>query len=327
MAWIQTFAGHVGMAIDLGEKKLGNDVASMVYLLSSTVMSVLMMAWSKVNPNDISAVQTQFFRGLLVTILIFFYSSYKNISLTVATRSEDRLRIIRNLIASLFDVLVFYTITKIPMSTVLMLQTSSPFIIAFMDHFIYKTTYTKTEGLLSLVSVLGVSLVIKPDLFFDVQNLQSDYGYVEGSERIFWIVLFLIGVICWSGSVIMLKALARLNTMALSFPFGICIALSSATMEIQFLQLINCPYRIYFEAVFFVGICSFIDQYGFVKANQIGNPAKLGMLNNMNVVLSFMFEIYYLKEHREWYSFVGAVIIIGSSMALSISRSKQRVKN
>lgn len=308
--------------ITLTEKQIGDNASSIIYLLIAMSTYVLMLAWTRVHADQITPIQAQCIRGALVTGLIYLYSRHNNIPLTVANRRQDKLRILRNVIASLFNVASFFVVTRVPMSTILIVQASSPFMIAFIDHFFHKTTYTRVEIIFSFVSVFGVTFMIKPDLFLDIEVTQqvTTHSYAEGPERIFWIIFFIIATMFWSGSVVMLKAMRNMNPMAMNLPFGICLALTSPLIEITYESIKNPSAWIYVQAIFFLGIISFLNQHTYVKANQMGKPAKLGMLNNLNVVLSFLFEILYLGEHREWYSFVGAFIIVGSSIILSISR-------
>lgn len=303
------------------ENKLGNNISSIIYIFIAISTNFTMLAWSKVHVNQLPPVQGQAFRGILITILIYIYSAHKRIPLYCENISQDRLRILRNVIASSYNIVLFFIVIKVPMSTTFMIQTSSPFMIAAIDHVFHKTTYTKVEIIFSFVSMAGVLFIIKPELFVEIENIDlTQYGYSEGAERVFLTLFLVFAVICWSGSVVMLKALKNMNAMTMNFPFGICMTIASSLLQIEAKQVKNPSIWIYIQSIFILGIVTFINQHTYVKANQLGKPAKIAMLTNLNVVLSFLFEIFYLKEEAQWFSFVGATLIVGSSLILSISR-------
>jgi len=165
-------------------------------------------------------------------------------------------------------------------------------------------------------------LIIKPDLFLDVDLSQqaAKYGYAEGSERLFWISLSFVAVSIWCVSIIMMKALKGMNATTLNFPFGITMMIGSALSQIEMQQAKHQTLWVYVQVLVFMGLATFINQHTYVKANQLGKPAKITMLTNLNAVCSFLFEIFYLGESAHWISLVGAVLIVGSSVALSVSR-------
>jgi len=327
MGFIQNLYGRYEDFIDYSEKRLGNNTASIIYVLIAIVTNCAMVIFSKINADELPPVQGQVYRGILVTSLVYIYSKHKGISLDVPDKSKNRLRIIRNLIAGSFNIVLAYIVTKIPMSTCMLIQTSSPFIIAFLDHIFHKTTYTKIEMIFSFVSMSGVIFIIKPDLFFqiDAPNL-TQYGYAEGTERLFWIILFVIATILWSGSVVMLKYLKELNPMAMNFPFGICLAVNSALLQVTYEQVKVVSFWLLIQVPIIFGLITFINQHTYVKSIQLGKPAKISMLTNLSVVISFGFEIFYLKESAHWASLIGSVLIVGSSLILSISRLEQSPK-
>ena len=90
--------------VDLLEKHLGANHCSIIYILCAIITNFTMMAWSKTHSDVVPAVQAQAFRGVFVTVLIYIYSQNKGINLAVSDRSKDRLRILRNVIASLFNI-------------------------------------------------------------------------------------------------------------------------------------------------------------------------------------------------------------------------------
>jgi len=304
------------------EKSLGDNYSSIIYVLIAIVTNSGMIAWSKVHADVLPPVQSQLFRGILCTTFIYAYAQYKDIPLAVSDRRKDVIRILRNVLAAGFNVFVYFVVTKIPMSTFMLIQTSSPFMVAFLDHLYLKTSYNKIEAILSLVSLSGVALIIKPDLIVDVDLSQqaAKYGYAEGSERLFWIVVTFFGVFIWCISIVLMKALKGMHAMTLNFPFGITMMMGSALCQIEMQQAKHQTSWVYLQILVVLGLITFINQHTYVKANQLGKPAKITMLTNLNVVCSFLFEIFYLGESAHWISLVGALLIVGASVALSVSR-------
>ena len=185
----------------------------------------------------------------------------------------------------------------------------------------HRTTYTKIEAIFSFVSFAGVVFIIRPDLFVTVESVdQSSYGYAEGTERFFWMIVFFVALIFWSGSVVMMKALKDMETMAVNLPFGICTTIAAALLQISFEQVNSISFPLLVQLVVVMEIATFLNQHTYVRANQLGKPAKLALLTNLYVVLGFLFEIFYLGESQPWFSSIGALLILGSSIVLAVSR-------
>jgi len=322
MPFLKSLYGRYEDLVGATEKALGDNYSSIIYILIAIVTNSGMIAWSKVHADVLPPVQSQLYRGILMTVLIYAYARYKDIPLTVKDKQKDFIRIMRNVLAAGFNIFVYFIVTKIPMSTFMLVQTSSPFMVAFLDHLYLKTSYNKAEAILSVVSLSGVLLIIKPDLFFDVDLSQqaAKYGYSEGSERLFWIVLTFIGVFIWCISIVLMKFLKGMHAMTLNFPFGITMMMGSAFCQIEMAQAKQQTSWVYAQILVVLGLVTFINQHTYVKANQLGKPAKITMLTNLNVVCSFLFEIFYLGESAHWVSLLGALLIVGASVALSFSR-------
>ena len=306
------------------EKSLGNDMASIIYMIGSGILWFIMSMVSKIEMHEINIIQSQVFRGVSMIILSNIIMRKFNIEVIVPDRRLERRRILRNALGVQYNVCYFFMISKIPLSETMILQTMSTFMIAYLDFLINKTKYSKLEIILSIISFLGVILIIKPELFIsgyvEPEHLKH---YAQGYERLFWISVFLISIMAFSYSVIIIGELKSLNPLTLNYPFGILLVIFNIVAQIFYESCQQYTVYLFIKLFMLIGIAAFFSSLLYLKANQLGKPGKLGVLLNLSVVYSFIFEIFYLHETPSVISLSGSLLVIISSIILSLNITKK----
>jgi len=307
------------------EKKLGDDIASTIYSLLNTSLWFSGLAFTRLYVKDANPVQIQFWRGLVQLVMSVIAMKEYNIPAAVKGSVNERLRMLRNLIGATQVLFVLYAVQKMPISDINVLYGMAPFVVAFFDRLWLKAEYQMSEGVLALVNTLGVIAVIKPDMFSGENPAPSDgnYQYAVGSERLFWQICAIVVVLCWSFGNVVVKRLKGMNPVAMNFPFGIIIMFEVSLYEVATGEFGDIGLWMTLKCILILGVFGFFTQMTFVKALQLGKPGRITILNNMNLVYSFIFEALYLDEYPPFLKIVGALMVTGSSILLVLNQMKR----
>ena len=305
------------------EKIIGNENASIIYMLAAVFIFFIISIFSKLHINEINALQTQAFRGTSMMLASHYIMKKVDIDIIIPDRKLQNRSILRNILAAQYSICFFFMISKIPLSELMILHMIGIFIIGFLDFLINKTIYTKNELTLSLISFIGAILIIKPEIFItDYEPPQYSKNYAPEAEKIFCIFIYMLSAGLWAYSVVVIKELQGLCPLTVSYPFGICMAIMSSVGQIFYE---NCQqYTVYLviKMLLFLGVFSTVQSICSIRANQLGKPGKIGILSNLSVVFSFLFEILYLNEIPTTVAIVGTILVILSSIKLTLEKNK-----
>jgi len=195
----------------------------------------------------------------------------------------------------------------------------SSFVILFLDNVINKVPLTRDEIVRSVIGFVGVIFIIKPDIFSadSDEQIENTQQYAEGWKKYMLVFAFFIILTAWCYSCILCRSLKGLNTLTLNYPWGICCAMYATLSQImmQSFQIPSLTDMIYI--VIFAGLISFMDVFCFVRANQIGKAGRIAIMNNLNVVYAYVFEIWWLNEIPHVVSGMGSLVVLGCSAHLA----------
>jgi len=307
------------------ENTLGKEHASIVYIILNVLILFSAMAFTRIHNGEFSSLQGQFWRGCLHCLLTYIVLQEENIPIAINDPKKERFRLLRGFLGGGQVIFVFLSLKKLSISDVYIVQTSvTPLFTGIYDWIILKNKYNKSEISLALVSIIGVTMIVKPDLFLasEVSTQATTSFYAEGTERLLWIVMLIIVQAIWCLGGIVLKMLAGMHPIQVSYHYGLlCCLLSSiamvATGEYQIIS-----WGLTLQVILVFGFGGFLNQVVFVKAFQLGKPGKMGLLMNLFVVCGFLFEIFYLEEYPSFIKSTGAVIVLVCSVMIALQKFK-----
>ena len=179
-------------------------------MLITTLTYFFMLIYTRLTRDSINVIKGQFIRGWSLTIITYILMKQYSIPIAINEPKQERLRLLRNGIGMFFNILFFFVVTKIPISETYILLQFSPFICGLGDYLLFKSQYRKAEGGLAILGAIGVILVIKPDLLFLPSSeiySASETSYATGGERLLWRLVYFVGLVLWSFSILMVKGM------------------------------------------------------------------------------------------------------------------------
>ena len=311
------------------ENKYEKRTLSLIYVALSTITFTVLYLFNKMNLASVDIVQAQIWRGLIMALLYAWISNANGQCLAVTDKRLNWINFWRNFLGVIMNIITFFLLSKLPASLVAVITMVNSLMIAYLDYVMYKTHYSKSEIFYTILTIFGVILIINPKIIMfwktdltDAASI-SDDQYVQGYEKIFWIVAHLIGVALWSFSVALIKKLQSVPITTMNFTFGFFLSTMAGIVQLFHQNATPIDLSTLLQIILFVGIFSIIDQMSYIRALQLGKPGTLNVLKNSYVVFVFLFEVIYLKEYPSLYSLLGSILIVFCSVKLTLNRAKK----
>jgi len=305
------------------ERKAGNETASVIYVLICVFLFYSMMIFQKIYQDQITPLQVLTWRGLVSTIMMYTIMKRMKIDMHSNSRKITFQKDFRNIAGAFLNVMVFFTISKLPLTTVNLIHAAGPFWVILLDWIMVRTKYSKLELLIFLLSACGVFLVLVPDLQASFNEDQSTSKYVTGYARLLWILLLFMTLAVWAWSVVVIKKMTTINILTLNFPFFIILTVLGAGGQLAVGKLVQPDFGFFVMSSLYLGAVTFICQHTYVRALQIGRPAKINMFANLYPVFGFLFEVFYYHEYPTLIKVIGASITIGCSLKVALQKLKE----
>lgn len=306
------------------EKRLGDERSGLVYMLLAITAYMSISIYVKLTSDRISSYQVNILRGFFHFVFSYIFTVAVKQPLIHPNRKIQGLIMLRNVLGSIFNISFMYMVTRIPFSEVIVFMILAPLMISFIDFIVNRTTYRPTEIACLCLGVFGLSLIINPDLLFNLPPKERkstlNLDYAVGSEKTFLICLFSACVFFWCYSNVMMKSLGKINGLIINFPFGIILSSMSSVGLILTggAQNLNLLFADYFYIFIFVGLNSLLSQLFYQRAFQKGKPGQVSMILNLQLVITMAFELVYLGEKPQATDLVGAALAIGANIIVTL---------
>ncbi|KAI8373203.1 uncharacterized protein BYT42DRAFT_501056 [Radiomyces spectabilis] len=225
----------------------------------------------------------------------------------------------RGLVGSLGLALFFYSITQLPLADATVVFFLSPAFTAILAAVVLGESFTLFDGLCSVMCLFGVVLVSKPQFLFG-GDAKLPNGQTE-AQRLMAIFAALIGAMMSAVAYCTVRKIGKgAHFMVHVVYFGVISTLISP-IGLLTLQKFVMPHGWYeYSVLFLVGLMAFAGQCLLNQGLQLA-PAGPGTLMRMNdVVFAFLFGIFILHEYPDFYSILGAIVIVGMTTALGLHK-------
>lgn len=229
---------------------------------------------------------------------------------------------LRNVAAVLLNIMLFFAISKLPLTNVNLIHATGPLWVILFDSIIVGSKYSKLELMVFMLSASGVFLVLVPDLQASFNQGPTVERYVTGYARLLWILVLFLTLAFWAWSVVVIKKMT-IHIFTLNFPFFIILTLMGAGGQLFAGKVVQPPFSFFIISSLYLGFATFLIQHTYVRALQIGRPAKVNMFANLYPVFGFLFEVIYENEYPSLLKVFGASIIIGCSLKIAFQKLKE----
>ncbi|MFO1519208.1 MAG: DMT family transporter [bacterium] len=264
-------------------------------MLASSLFFAMMGALVKYSLEEIPLFEVVFFRSVLSASLLGYFiwrrkgSFFGNRPLLLLGRG----------LAGFFAIITnFYAVANIPLGDAAILNQTSPLFVAFFSVLFLGEKLPAKIFLLSLFSLAGVALVVKPS--FSYLNLAALSGLVSGVMAAFAYV-----------AIRELHATDSFLTMAFYFT-GVTSILSAPFALREFVA----PRIPVLLALIGVGITGTMGQMLMTYAYKNEKASLVSPFSYTAVIISFLFGVVFFSEIPDRYSVLGSLAVIASCVAL-----------
>jgi drug/metabolite transporter (DMT)-like permease len=250
----------------------------------------------KIALQEVGLAQAIFVRSTITAAILAAYM-YKN---KISFIGQNPLLLLgRGLAGFTALCLNFYSISEIPLGDASILNQTSPIFVALLSILIMGEKPSFTSLFLSLVSLLGVVLIIKP--VFNHLSLPYLAGLLSG----FMAALAYISI-------------RKLHSTDSSFTMALYFASMSSLFSFPNLILnfeLSTP--TIWLLLLFAGLAGTLGQLFLTVAYKWEEAWKVAPINYTGVLFSFLWGIFLFKEKPDIYSLIGSILIIVSCILLT----------
>lgn len=209
--------------IDEAAEKHGRHKMSLILQFISQLIFLVVVFYQKTHAY-IPQSTLLFYRSLTTVVVCLIISDIYGIGINIENSSSFRWLTFRSLIICFQQTLYYYFITQISVAQVILIASSGPILIFILDYLINHININKKEILGCLITMMGVAVVIKPDLIFgffwkSAQESDSDKG--ASNEDRLKNILNMVGVLLitllWAYSVLIFQKMKDLHSNTINF--------------------------------------------------------------------------------------------------------------
>jgi len=281
---------------------MDNEKKGVFWIVMSIVFFSLMGVFVKWTP-EIPVFEKTIARNLVGATIMFFIIKRKKLSFKLKNKP---LMIYRSIIGTLGMIAQFWSISLLPLSNAVILNSLSPFFVLILAYFFLKEKIRLKSVIAILIAMVGALLVVKPtsgtDLFPSLVGLSYAFSAACGS--------------------IFLRKLKEYNPPEINvFYFLVFSIIMTFPLMITNFVMPNLQQ---FAKLVIIGIFGAIMQITMTVAYKYAEASKLAIYVYLNIVLSSVIAIFMFKEIPDILSICGGSLIIFGGYVNYKAALKQR---
>jgi len=203
------------------------------------------------------------------------------------------------------------------MSEWVVIQQTSPIIIAILAVFMLNEKFEKKHFLIILTSMTGILLIAKPPFLFPTVDTTGSVG-----QHLYGVLFSFLGAFFGSIVQLLVKKLGKNSTIVVVFYFGLMgtIIFPVAMYVEGFASIDN---KIIIIGLVLIGVLSFFGQSLKNRAFLYGKAARISMIGYSSIVFSFLLDIFYFKLYPDTYSIVGSGLIVSGLLVMVLQKNSK----
>lgn len=311
---IQHFLSRVSLFFEKQEKKLAPSTASLIYIILATIIGYGNTLCAKFMVIKYSPLQLSYTVCLICFLLTnFLRLSNPKLSFSFLKAREIKFTVIRSFFSMTGQMLCFYYLTKyLPLSLINVIYGFTPVIVFLLDRVIYSTVLKTTEIVGSFLSFIGISLVI--DIFqLGGQEINNSEFFHEatGVERIKYCFICMLACCGFACSNISMKELHNVNVLVIQFyTYIVGVIIMTVGSFLQGTKFILFETGDFFKIIFINGMLQFWFMLLFTRALQLGKKGRVVVVNNLQLLYSFLVEIFIFHQNPTFIRVLGSIILV-----------------
>ncbi|MGE4596983.1 MAG: DMT family transporter [Methylophilaceae bacterium] len=270
-----------------------------LWMIIATLFFALMGTCVKLGAIYFSETELVFYRSVISLFFVILIAKSKNINLGT---QYIHLHLFRSFMGFFSLLAFFYAISKLPLSTAISLNHTSPLFIGLLIPLILNKKLKKWLFFIICVGLLGIFLILKPTF-----NNQS---YLAG----------FIGLTSGFGAALSYLFIIKLSQRKEPDIRTVFYFTSISTIGSGIILLfkdIHPPQINHFWILIGLGLSATIAQIALTKAYRVGNALGNAGLSYLTVIFSTIIGLIWFKEFLDWQSSIGIILIIISGIFAS----------
>jgi drug/metabolite transporter (DMT)-like permease len=310
------------------ETKLSQEISSYIYAVIMSFSWYSLNIVVKVFNHMIPWIQLSFYRGCVGFLLIYPIMRKFNVSLLISDTKLFLLVCLRTILGYQIGLFSLYFATRIPVSELMVLSATNTFILAVLEYIFYRRTYGIRETLSTFACIVGVILVVKPDIFnkawkssVELNKETSKFEYATGFEYVLCVFLVYLMNLGWALGALLIPRIKTVHVFTQSAYYAIAGVWISAIGQMEDEVFVFPGLLEVLGLGLIIGIIWIVNQLSFTRAYTIGRTPIIALLGNVQLVFAFFTEIVFFGENPTGVKIAGTLIIFASLVYVVLSRA------
>ncbi|KAF8259030.1 hypothetical protein EI94DRAFT_1669212 [Lactarius quietus] len=217
---------------------------------------------------------------------------------------------------------LYFSLQYLSLSDATVLTFLAPILTGFSGAVFLKEPLFLRELLAGLCSFAGVILIARPQFLFGSLKMFSTPSEVTPTQRMFSVVVALVGVVGATGAYTTLRSIGkRAHVLHSMMSYSSQCVLASTIGMILFKQPLVIPTRIsWLVLLFLIGIFGFISQIFLTMGLQRETAGRGTLAMYSSIVFAVIFEFLVFHTTPPALSIIGALIIVSSAIYITLTK-------
>ncbi|KAF8258681.1 hypothetical protein EI94DRAFT_1834861 [Lactarius quietus] len=217
---------------------------------------------------------------------------------------------------------LYFSLQYLSLSDATVLTFLAPILTGFSGAVFLKEPIFLRELLAGLCSFAGVILIARPQFLFGSLKMFSAPSEVTPTQRMFSVVVALVGVVGATGAYTTLRSIGkRAHVLHSMTSYSSQCVLASTIGMILFKQPLVIPTRIsWLVLLFLIGIFGFISQIFLTMGLQRETAGRGTLAMYSSIVFAVIFEFLVFHTTPPALSIIGALIIVSSAIYITLTK-------
>ena len=270
-----------------------------LWMLIATFFFALMGTFVKLGGGNFTSTELVFYRSSISLVIIILIMRWNKINYS---SKYIKLHLTRSAIGFISLLFFFYAINRLPLSTAISLNYTSPLFLGLLMPLILNRKIKRWLFLAVIIGFIGVFFILKPTF--------ENHNYFAG----------FVGLISGLGAAMAYLYVTQLGQLKEPDLRTIFYFTLVSTFCSGFIMLFSEVNNIKFEYVLTLiglGISATIAQIAITKAYRVGNTLGNAGLSYLTIIFSTIIGVVWLDEFIEWQTAFGILLIIISGIFAS----------
>ena len=270
-----------------------------LWMLIATFFFALMGTFVKLGGENFTSTELVFYRSSISLVIIILIMRWNKINYS---SKYIKLHLTRSAIGFISLLFFFYAINRLPLSTAISLNYTSPLFLGLLMPLILNRKIKRWLFLAVVIGFIGVFFILKPTF--------ENHNYFAG----------FVGLISGLGAAMAYLYVTQLGQLKEPDLRTIFYFTLVSTFCSGFIMLFSEVNNIKFEYVLTLiglGISATIAQIAITKAYRVGNTLGNAGLSYLTIIFSTIIGVVWLDEFIEWQTAFGILLIIISGIFAS----------